>query len=277
MHRSAFTVHPGDYANIVQHANGRPKELVLQGNQVLQDTGLLMHYLSDTEGGSSGSPVFNNRWELIALHHASRHNAEKLTLQSGLPPSAFVNEGIKLSAIAADLERRAQPGDAQALTVLENFEGVDSLMGFFGGLGRKASGGADLERLTAVYSGENEDIDVGFWNIEWLTNRGDEVLGSVAGVVADLNMDIWVLAGATRGAAESIVTELREVQAPVRDRRFRRDIGRQRAASHLEHRDRQRQAPRVAWRRRRMVRRRHRAVRRSGPRVVARTRVRPQA
>ena len=31
----------------------------------------MIRYTADTEPGSSGSPVFNNTWKLIALHHSA--------------------------------------------------------------------------------------------------------------------------------------------------------------------------------------------------------------
>ena len=44
----------------------------------------------DTEEGSSGSPVFNNKWELVALHSRAGKGA--------------VNKGIAISAILDDME-----------------------------------------------------------------------------------------------------------------------------------------------------------------------------
>jgi V8-like Glu-specific endopeptidase len=211
--RSAFTVHPGDRANLVQHPDGRKKEVALHDNEVLQDTGLLLHYATDTEGGSSGSPVFNNRWELIALHHASANNTDGLTLGDKTTKPQFLNEGIKLSAIAADLERRSQAdGDPGAGRVLRSFDGVDSLFGFFGALGRRSGKpeGSSLERLVAAYSGEPEDIDVGFWNVEWFTNRYEEKLDAVATVVADLNLDVWALSESSPDAAKALVAKLKD-------------------------------------------------------------------
>ena len=130
-------MHPGDNANIVQHPEGGYKKVTIQENEVLQDTGVIIHYASDTLGGSSGAPVFNNRWEVIALHHASK-KADGLTLPDRATPPDFVNEGIKISAIAADIEARVEAGGgvSASRSVLKIFGGVDSLMGFFGALGR---------------------------------------------------------------------------------------------------------------------------------------------
>lgn len=55
--------------NIIQHPNGRDKEIALRANEVTNIEGHLIRYLTNTEGGSSGSPVFNQNWEVVALHH----------------------------------------------------------------------------------------------------------------------------------------------------------------------------------------------------------------
>ena len=52
-----------------------------------------MHYSADTEPGSSGSPVFNDQWEVVALHHASVRAPEHTEF------GGVLNEGIRVSAI----------------------------------------------------------------------------------------------------------------------------------------------------------------------------------
>jgi len=63
----------GEPINIIQHPSGLLKQVVLQENRLLdlpeQPPGWL-HYESDTMPGSSGAPLFNNRWEMIGLHHS---------------------------------------------------------------------------------------------------------------------------------------------------------------------------------------------------------------
>jgi hypothetical protein len=209
MHRSAFTIHPGDYANLVQHPRGRQKELALQDNQVIQDTGLLLHYGADTEPGSSGCPVFNNRWELIGLHHASKPNAASLQPDKDRRAPPFLNEAIKLSSIAADLERRGQEGDSRALVVLGAFSGVDSLMGAFGGLGRTATtGSSGIERLVEVYAAEGADLDLGFLRAGSVACDRDDLLDLVTTMIADLNLDVWVLSDVTPKTVEALVRKL---------------------------------------------------------------------
>jgi hypothetical protein len=97
-----------DKLNIVQHPDGRLKEVALRDNQVTWQNGQLVHYRSDTEPGSSGAPVFNDIWELVALHHAAADDMS--------------NEGIKFSALATLLEQDAQNGDASARELLKLFQ-----------------------------------------------------------------------------------------------------------------------------------------------------------
>jgi hypothetical protein len=211
MHRSAFTVHNGDFANLIQHPLGELKAAVLQDNRVLRDTGILLHYSSDTDQGSSGAPVFNNRWELIGLHRASIPNTDQLVPEKGAPAPLFLNEGVKLSAIAADLERRAQAGEPQAMTVLGAFAGVDSLMGLFGGLGRTTSSAPDDQaRLAELYKSESEDVDAAFWNVAWLNERFAERVPRAAAVIADLNIDVWTLFDCDEAASAALVQRLEE-------------------------------------------------------------------
>ena len=82
----------GQYANVIQHPAGRPKEIALRNNVVDGIYANVIRYTTDTENGSSGSPVLNNSWKVIALHHA----AGEPDAQSGRSKN---NEGIRIDAI----------------------------------------------------------------------------------------------------------------------------------------------------------------------------------
>ena len=56
--------------NIIQHPSGRPKQIALRDNEVTSILPDFLQYRADTEPGSSGSPVFNDQWQLVALHHS---------------------------------------------------------------------------------------------------------------------------------------------------------------------------------------------------------------
>ena len=63
----------GENVTIIQHPNGEPKQIALRENLVIKlprEEDRFLHYQTDTTPGSSGSPVFNDQWEIVALHHA---------------------------------------------------------------------------------------------------------------------------------------------------------------------------------------------------------------
>lgn len=197
--RTAFGIAVGEFANVVSHPAGRYKEVVLQENNVRWQDDLVVHYTSDTEPGSSGAAVCNNSWQLVALHHASKPTDD-----------GILNEGIKLSAIAADLERLANGGSSTAREVLARFDGSDERLGFFGALGRPTAAGDGLEAVVNTYRGTENDLDVGFWNVEWLTKHYDTKTPAVARVIHELNLDVWSLEESSPNAAEAVVQELKE-------------------------------------------------------------------
>ena len=59
-----------DRVYIIQHPSGAPKKIGMIHNVVRHVDDHVVQYLTDTEGGSSGSPVFNEQWQLVALHNA---------------------------------------------------------------------------------------------------------------------------------------------------------------------------------------------------------------
>lgn len=62
----------GDPVVIIQHAAGGDKRMALRANEVLAKKEQFLYYTTDTEPGSSGSPVFNRDWKVVALHHAAK-------------------------------------------------------------------------------------------------------------------------------------------------------------------------------------------------------------
>ena len=97
----------GMNVNIIQHPSGLPKMVALRNNILTYRTARTLLYETDTEHGSSGSPVFNDFWELVALHHYGEPFLE-LTDDSGKKIPNNVNEGVRISSIYTDLAARIQ-------------------------------------------------------------------------------------------------------------------------------------------------------------------------
>ena len=99
----------GEYVSIIQHPSGAPKAVAIRENQILDVFDDYIHYTTDTMPGSSGSPVYNDEWFVISLHHAG--------VPSPNNRAEFIaNEGIRISSIIQFvLERGANMSDDQKL------------------------------------------------------------------------------------------------------------------------------------------------------------------
>lgn len=82
-------------ALILQHPAGKPKRLAFVRNRISSVADRRVYYLTDTEEGSSGSPVFDAKGKAIALHRAGGV-PQKLI---GVHPIKK-NEGVRMDVIA---------------------------------------------------------------------------------------------------------------------------------------------------------------------------------
>jgi len=96
----------GDYipVNIIQHPEGASKKFAIRNNLVTAATATDLRYFTDTRRGSSGSPVFDDQWRVVALHRGATL-AEDVKFQG--QNVAWVNVGTQLSAVITDLKARA--------------------------------------------------------------------------------------------------------------------------------------------------------------------------
>jgi V8-like Glu-specific endopeptidase len=86
------------FVNIIQHPGGGPKQIGLYHNTVVFAGGGRVQYLTDTLPGSSGSPVFNDAWEVVALHHSGG-----MIREPGTKQSFYRNEGIAITTVLDDI------------------------------------------------------------------------------------------------------------------------------------------------------------------------------
>ena len=113
----------GEFVNIIQHPDGDYKKVVVRENNVVARLGSVLHYFADTSPGSSGSPVFNDQWEVIALHHWGEPHRE-IVMPDGKPLRKDVNEGIRISALSAQLEKALKDAKPETRKL---FDGVIDL------------------------------------------------------------------------------------------------------------------------------------------------------
>ena len=102
----------GEYVSIIQHPSGAPKAVAIRENEVKDVFADFIHYATDTEPGSSGSPVFSDDWKIVALHHA------------GVPDpndrgKYVANEGIRVSSIIKYLTSQRPDLDAGSKALLD--------------------------------------------------------------------------------------------------------------------------------------------------------------
>lgn len=57
--------------NIIHHPLGDYKQLSIRENKFVGIDDIKIYYETDTAQGSSGSPVFNDQWQVVGLHHKS--------------------------------------------------------------------------------------------------------------------------------------------------------------------------------------------------------------
>jgi hypothetical protein len=126
----------------VQHPLAGRKQVVFRESLLTAlplDSDHVAHYTGDTQPGSSGSPVFSDLWEVVALHHSGvpdqTETGHYVTVDGGIwNPSTdpemktikwVANEGIRVSRIVAHLKtvadhlsQQGKPGAALVEDVL---------------------------------------------------------------------------------------------------------------------------------------------------------------
>ncbi|MFF6951396.1 trypsin-like serine peptidase [Streptomyces iakyrus] len=131
----------GEKVNIIGHPSGRLKEIALRDNAVLVRLDDFVHYTTDTEPGNSGSPVFNDQWEVVALHHSGvpkKDDQGRVLRKDGRPWQQgdgddaidwVANEGVRISSILKHLAGLdLDPGRRALLAEMGPDTGLDQAM-----------------------------------------------------------------------------------------------------------------------------------------------------
>lgn len=197
--RDPATITRNELASIIQHPAGRRKEIALHNNEVTHVKDKVIHYRTDTEPGSSGSPVFNNRWQLVALHHAGWFE----------PDGRATNEGIRIAAIVEKLRLMGFAGMADRELFEGLLEGITDTSPYLGFFDLQGLGVNRYEVVVNNFTGSPDFADVGFWNIEHFNGDvSDQRIARVSEVVARLTMDVLGLIEVEKEALDRLVLEL---------------------------------------------------------------------
>jgi hypothetical protein len=193
--RDSRTITRGEPVSIIQHPRGRPKEIALRDNRVNRIDPIVIQYSCDTEPGSSGSPVFNTRWGLVAIHHASvlARSCREFARRRLEIDGRFLNEGIRISAIASWLESAGTQQGAHLEYLRSLVGGVDPAMGFFGSLGLHSRAHAGGGHGRAAPRPRQGRVDLAYWEIDRNLEASDRRLDQLSALLARLNCDVWFL------------------------------------------------------------------------------------
>ncbi len=83
---------------IIQHPSGEAQQIAFsEGCKVFKDK---LQYTVSTKPGSSGSPVFDINWNVVAIHHAGGNIPDS----SG--KTTYTNQGILIDYVLKDIEQR---------------------------------------------------------------------------------------------------------------------------------------------------------------------------
>jgi V8-like Glu-specific endopeptidase len=97
----------GEPLNVIHHPDGARKKVSIRSNRMVAEDDLWIRYESDTSAGSSGAPVFNDQWEMVALHHGGFERTD------GAGYSA--NEGARVSRIVKRIKDADMPAEQRRL------------------------------------------------------------------------------------------------------------------------------------------------------------------
>ncbi len=118
--------------------------------------------------------------------------------RKGAPGLSYLNEGVRLAAIALWLESAEANTPAlraQSARLRTIFRDLDYRVGFFGALGHRAARRTSAELVVDAYNGTSmQHLDLGFWNLETVQDQFARHLPDLGWVLAGMGLDVWCLA-----------------------------------------------------------------------------------
>jgi V8-like Glu-specific endopeptidase len=97
----AFTAATYLPLNIIQHPRGDLKKVAFRNNLLTGADDRIIRYFTDTDSGSSGSPVCDDTWRVVALHCGAAF-VKDVSFQG--KPTAYLNFGTQIQAILSHIK-----------------------------------------------------------------------------------------------------------------------------------------------------------------------------
>jgi hypothetical protein len=183
--RNGHVFQPDGFLMIVQHPCGDDIKMAIDQKSILQvnGNGTRVRYRTNTQPGSSGSPCFNEKLELVALHHAGLREPEAWPPPNpceGDPITPLYNQGVPISAII-DLITKRGKADLLVSSAEPHSHATDSLVAKPGTTPPASAGDATVEEtlqpqefLEAFSMGQFTGFDRGVVHAAVVTSENEE-------------------------------------------------------------------------------------------------------
>lgn len=132
-------IEPGEWISIIQHPSGGYRQFAIRENELLAKEDHYLLYRSDTAPGSSGSPAFNDSFQVVALHHSGKarkedgryvlKNGTRVANLAGVDESQAIweaNEGVRVSVLVDSMRsnlNRGNPFIEELLAAIQSEQG----------------------------------------------------------------------------------------------------------------------------------------------------------
>ncbi len=121
---SPSKIDAGEWISIIQHPSGGYRQFAIRENELLALEDNYLLYRSDTAPGSSGSPAFNDSFQVVALHHSGKarkdgdqyvlKNGTRVPSLEGIDESQVIwdaNEGVRISVMVQNIQTTLDSAD----------------------------------------------------------------------------------------------------------------------------------------------------------------------
>ncbi|HEX8176946.1 MAG TPA: DNA/RNA non-specific endonuclease [Pyrinomonadaceae bacterium] len=144
-----------EWMTIIQHPGGARRQYAIRENQLVENKDPdVLWYMSDTAQGSSGAPVFNDSFQVVALHHAGIARQDEDTKQFILKNGKRIDD--LTSVDDADVDWIANAGIRVSRICDTILKQAPEREGFIAEFKAAMQSGEDV--ISTSYNGENRTI-----------------------------------------------------------------------------------------------------------------------